>query len=78
MASDFQVPCFLINSRGIPLWNAQEAPALRKAWNVKGGAIFRASDRALRCFLATESVRGTRPRLRGKRTSGSLVSAGKA
>ena len=78
MASDFQVPCFLINSKGTPLWKAQEAPALRKAWNVSGGVKAKASDMVFRCFLATESVRGVGPLLRGKMNNGSLGEAGMA
>ena len=78
MASDFHVPCFLMNSRGTPLWKAHEAPAFRKAWNVSGGVILRAADIAFRCFLATESVSGAKPCLRGIMNKGSLCSAGKA
>ena len=28
MASDFQLPCFLMNSSGTPFWKAQDVPAL--------------------------------------------------
>ena len=58
IASDFHVPCFLINSSGTPFWKAQEAPAILKAWNVKGGEMLRTSDTDLRCFRAMESVKG--------------------
>ena len=33
--SERQVPCFIMCSNGTPLWKAQEAPALRKSWNVR-------------------------------------------
>ena len=58
IASDFHVPCFLMNHSGTPFWNAQEAPALLKAWNVKGGEILRICDTDFRCFRAMESVKG--------------------
>ena len=58
IASDFHVPCFLINSSGTLFWIAQEAPALLKAWNVKGGEMLRILDTDLRCFRAMESVKG--------------------
>ena len=38
----------------------------------------RAIDTAFRCFLATESVSGAKPCLRGRMNKGSLGSAGKA
>ena len=41
------------------------------------GNNFRARNMAFRCFLATESVSGTKSNLQGNRNNGSLGSAGK-
>ena len=61
MASDFQVPCFMICSSGTPWLKAQEAPALLKSWNVSDGYICNAAHSFLRCLRAMESVSGTKP-----------------
>ena len=59
MASDLQVPCFIICSSGTPCLKAQDAPARLIAWNVRGGEIFNAMETFFKCFRATESVRET-------------------
>ena len=45
-----------MNSSGTPLWNTQEAPALRNAWKVKGGEIFRARDIGQLLVLFTQKI----------------------
>ena len=52
MASDYQVPCFIIRSNETPFEKAHEAPAITYLSNPSK------RDSSLRCFLATESVRG--------------------
>ena len=76
MASDFHVPCFIICSRGTPWLNAQEAPALLKAWKVKEGESCRAKEAFLKCFLATESVSGMHLLFLHSMNNGSLFKAG--
>ena len=52
--------------------------SLAKSMECEGGVKAKASDMVLRCFLATESVRGVGPLLRGKMNNGSLGEAGMA
>ena len=54
------------------------APALLKAWKVKGGGGDKPNllDMFFKCFLATESVRGTNLELCGITNKGSLEETG--
>ena len=71
-ASDFQVPCFIMCSRGTPWEKAQAAPPLQKSWNVRTLLKERALEMSFRCLRATESVNGTNPLFLGIRKTGEL------
>ena len=57
MASEDHNPWCLMCSKGTPFWKAQAAPALLKAWKVRGWGRASFKEICFRCFLAVESVR---------------------